>query len=358
MRRLFCILSSLSLVLFIFSLTPDVHAVAGFKTELMTSHTSRTYSRSSTTTKPPTPGTSDQPEADSGSKDARPDDKKPDDDTDGGNAQSKLGAPVDDGENEDVVMLTISPLANPVSGAPAQISNLTPVENIILNSLAVSTPLAVQQQDDQGHVSLDGRLALWLSDFLHENDNPVESLNENRGMLYIPEFFGATFATYINSLPAPESSTLIFIEIVIPSGGAAPGINQQMTIHHSVSIDGQVQMNLLMNHINAITGQEVIATTIFSDDIDTTDPLKNQRKSKMVRTDSVTGADVVIGSMKGMDQDSSKKDKSSGGSMPPITEGSGNGQQDRLVIVNGFEVPNKTIAEQLIKIQYGSKIPF
>ena len=353
MRRLFCILSSFSLVLFIFSLSPDVHAVVGFKTELIKSHTSRTYGRSSSTES--VPNKSDQAGQDSDSNDAKPDDKKPDDDTDGGNAQSKLKDPIDDEEDAEIVTLTITPLTSPVSSAPAQLTTLNSIENVIVGSMAGLAPLSVQQQDDQGHVSFNGNLALWLSDFLHGNENPVEALNNDRGMLFIPEFFAENFATYINSLPAQESGgILVHIDFNIITGAASPSINQPMTIHYFINIDDQVQMSLYMDHINAITGQTVIATAIFSDDIDTSDPLDSQRKSGLVRVDSLTHAEVVLGGMQNMKLGSD----TDGGHMPSIAEGSGEGPQDNVVVVFGFNVLNTTAAEQLINIKYRSKIPF
>lgn len=355
MRRSLCFLSGISLVLFIFSLSPDVYAVKGFTTELMGSHTSRTYGLSSTT-EAVTPGDTKD---DSGSKEAKPDGEKSSDVADGG-APSKLLNPPDDGLGGEIVTLTITPHANSVTGAPGQISGLTPVENHILTFLTATAPLSVQQQDDQGHISLSGTLALWLSNFLHENSNPVESLNANRGRLYIPEFFGANLATYTDSLPAPEAGagTLIWIEITVPSGGAAPCVNQQMTIHYFTNIDGQVQMDLFMGHINAITGQAVLATAVFSDQIETGDRLQHQRSLKMVRLDSVTKADVVIGGVAGLNQGSSKGDKSGNSGMSAIPEGSRGGQQDSLAILVGFEVLNKTITEEGIRRLYETKMPF
>ena len=350
MRRLFCCLSGLSLVLFIFLLSPDVYAVKGFTTELMKPHTSRMYGRSSKTKT----GASDDTK---GSEETKPDDKKPNDDTDGGNAQSKLAAPIDDGEEGEITTLTVTPATNPVTGSPAQIPNLTPVENHILNHLASPAPLVVQQQDDQGHITLGGTLALWLSDFLSGNQNPVESLNDNWGRLYIPEFFGTTLAAYVNSLPSPEAGTgtLIWINITIPAGGAALAINHQMTIHFFTNIDDQIHMNLFMGHVNAITGQAVIATAIFSDEIDTSDRRENQKRQRVVRVDSLTNTDVVIDTQ-GMNPGSSRP-KSSGGGMPPIKEGSGDSPQDRSIMMVGFDVLNKTIAEELKK-QYETKMPF
>ena len=346
MRRLSFVLSGLLLILSIFSFSSDVYAVKGYTTELMKSKSSRSYDRSSD------PAFGRMTKEASGGKTS--DGQGREEDTSGGSTQSKRGTPVDDGEKEEKITHTISPVTPPLTFLPAHILAMSPIENEILTNLAASESLSVQQENDQGHVSIQGNPALWLSDCLHGNESPVESLNRNRGRLYIPEFFREVLAVYIDAHSAlqGDSGTLVWIEIEVPSLSVAiPAINYQMTIHYHINLDGDVQMNLYVGHINNTVGHTIIATTILSDNIDTSDLLQKQRSAGIVRLDSVTKTNVVIGDMKGMSPGNSGKGKKSG-EMDSMEEGSRDSKQNNALTMAKVLIVNKTLAESQIKELY------
>ena len=311
MRSLLCILSGLPLALFFFLSSPDAIAAPGFKTDLRKTVTSRSYIRSSSAST---------------------------ENTDGAN-QSKL-APSNDDEGGGE-MITVTPVNNLESQLPGQVGSYNPVEQFISNHLSASATLSVDQQDDQGHISINGQQALWLSDFLTGNNNPVQSLNENSGMFFIPEFFGATFAHFISATTPVEADagSLVWFELPVQTatGGGASTQNTQLTIQFFTNTHDEFQMNLFMDHINTITDAAVIATAILDENIEA-DPLQLLTDQGFrVRRDSLSKTYHVVDTIDGAPRTSQKSKSYKGGGMSSISE-----ENDAMAVMLEILLVNKT----------------
>ena len=328
MQRLLCILSGISLAIFIFSLSADVSAKQGFITKLIESGSSRSFTRSSST---------------------------PAESTDG-NAQSRPAPPDDSKGDETKTTLTVTPVNELASLHPSQATNLSVVEQQIFNHISANDALSVEQEEDEWHISVHGQRALWLADFMTGSNNFIEYLTQNQEMLFIPEFFGTTLATLVGATTAAEADTgtLIWIEVPVQGAGASPQ-NVQLTIQFFTNNDNLPQMDLFPTHLSAATGMVVIATATNHENI-ATDTLKSlTQRGLRVRRDSQSEIYHVVGTIDGQP---AGKQREGGFQGPGMRAEVGGGNTEAMALMTESLVLNETFSNILQKAQwYDFKMP-